>query len=152
MLTAMKWASLLWLSSLSLLAAAQGVNCPSPDDVKPAQLHGAWQVQFRQPPPGWPTQAKVRLQAHLEFKDSLSGSIERAPAPGHPTLALLAGDLDDGVLVLDESSDGLRITAVWEGSIVLGSCGREIQGYWKDTRRDPNPLKPAPETPFLLKR
>lgn len=152
MTATVKWASLILLSSLSWAVAAQGSSCPSPGDMKPPQLHGTWQVQFRQPPPGWPAQARVRLQAHLEFKDSLSGSIERAPAPGHPTLASLAGDLDDGVLVLDESSDGLRITAVWEGQVVAGSCGREIQGYWKDTRRDPDPLKPAPETPFLLKR
>lgn len=140
------------LAGLALPAWAQAPDCPAPEALQPAQLHGAWRVQFRQPPPGWPAQAKVRLQAHLAFKDSLAGAIERAPAAGHPTLAALAGDLDEGQLVLDESSDGLRITAVWEGAVVPGSCGREIRGYWKDTRRDPDPLKPAPESAFVLSR
>ena len=44
---------------------------------------------------------------------------------------LLAGDVDDGELTLEESVNGQNISATWLGDVVEGSCGREIRGTWK---------------------
>jgi hypothetical protein len=48
----------------------------------------------------------------------------------------LAGDLDGGFLLLDESSDHIRITASWNGEMVPGSCGTAFAGLWKDLSVD----------------
>jgi hypothetical protein len=45
--------------------------------------------------------------------------------------AWLAGDVDDGEFSLEESANGVNISAVWLGDVVEGSCGREIRGAWK---------------------
>jgi hypothetical protein len=46
---------------------------------------------------------------------------------------LVAGDVDDGVLTLEESADGTTIAATWLGEVVPGSCGKTIQGQWSSS-------------------
>lgn len=46
---------------------------------------------------------------------------------------LVAGDVDDGVLTLEESADGTTISATWLGEVVPGSCGKTIQGHWSSS-------------------
>jgi hypothetical protein len=43
---------------------------------------------------------------------------------------LVAGDVDDGVLTLEESADGTTISATWLGEVVPGSCGKTLKGQW----------------------
>ena len=116
-------------------------NCPAPEAMKASQLFGRWAVRYSNPPPGLPATATMVLERHAEFADSLAGTVTR-PAPSHqpktqaPVKAALAGDLDGGLLLLDESSDNIRITASWNGEMVPGSCGMAFIGQWKDVSVD----------------
>lgn len=124
--------------------------------MKAEQLHGRWAVRFSQPPAGLPERATMLLQRHAEFSESLAGSVSRdlgkaagTPAiAGHAAEAALAGDLDEGLLLLDESSDHISITGTWNGEMVAGSCGKVYQGVWKDTSRSAPP--DASGVPFTL--
>jgi hypothetical protein len=71
--------------------------------------------------------------------------------PGvHANKAELAGDLDGGLLLLDESSDNVSITGTWNGEMVEGSCGKIFRGTWKDTSASA-PAN-APDVAFTLTR
>ncbi len=132
--------------------------CPSAQQVKPAQIHGLWQARFSNPPLGLPAAATLRLERHAEFSDSVAGFVSRdlgaaagSPAiAGHAARAQLAGDLEDGLLTLDESSNGISITATWNGELVDGSCGKKVTGLWKDTSSSAPP--DAPDVPFTLEK
>lgn len=124
--------------------------------MKAEQLFGAWTVRFASPPAGLPATATMRLERHAEFSDSLAGvvlrELPRADSQGvtgaHAARAQLAGDLDDGMLLLDESSDNVSITGTWNGEMVEGSCGKIFRGTWKDT--SVNAPANAPDLPFTL--
>jgi hypothetical protein len=119
--------------------------------MKAAQLFGLWTARFDNPPAGLPAQATVRLQRHAEFSDSLAGVVSRdIGGAGHAARAALAGDLDEGVLLLDESSDNVSITGTWNGEMVEGSCGKVFRGTWKDTSASAKP--DAPDLVFTLTR
>ncbi len=126
--------------------------------MKAAQLHGVWKVAFVKPPVGLPSSATLMLERHAEFSESLAGTVNRdiwaasgsTGVAGHAAKAFLAGDLEDGVLLLDESSDNLSITGTWNGEIVKNSCGHVFRGTWKDTSR--SALENAPDVPFTLTR
>ena len=125
--------------------------------MKAAQLHGRWAARFSHPPAGLPENATVVLERHAEFSESLAGTVSRklskagsALASGHAPQAALAGDLDEGLLLLDESSDRISITGTWNGEMVPGSCGRVYKGVWKDTSRSAAP--DVPDVPFTLTR
>ena len=126
--------------------------------MKAEQMYGLWAVRFTNPPAGLPARATMLLERHAEFSESLAGMVGRdlsattgAPAvAGHAAKAVLAGDLEDGLLLLDESSDNVSITATWNGEVVQGSCGKAFQGTWKDTSSSA-PAN-APDVPFTLTR
>ena len=130
--------------------------------VKAPQLYGMWQVTFTQPPPGLPASATMLLEKHEEFSDSLQGVVTRKlPAPrdakdakdakdGHAPKAALAGDVEDGFVILDESSNNTSISGTWNGQLVEGSCGREVTGLWKDTSASAPPN--APDVAFTMKK
>ncbi|WP_324493521.1 hypothetical protein [Polaromonas sp.] len=142
-------------------AAAQNSlqkDCLPANQMKAAQLFGLWTARFDNPPAGLPAQATVRLQRHAEFSDSLAGVVSRdiggagsqAGSTGLAARAALAGDLDEGMLLLDESSDNVSITGTWNGEMVEGSCGRVFRGTWKDTSASAKP--DAPDLVFTLTR
>jgi len=126
--------------------------------MKAAQLHGLWAVRFSNPPAGLPERATMLLERHAEFSESLAGIVSRElgdaegskAIAGHASKALLAGDLEDGMLLLDESSDKVSITGTWNGEMVKGSCGKVYQGSWKDTSR--SAPDNAPDVPFTLSK
>lgn len=152
---------------LMALALATGANaqakpkaqCLAAKDMKAEQLFGLWEARFTNPPAGVPARAAMTLRRHAEFADSLAGVVSRklkplaassnTPAPsGMAATAALAGDLDEGFLLLDESSDRIRITGTWNGEMVPGSCGKVFQGEWRDTSG--NLPEDAPAVPFTL--
>jgi len=95
----------------------------------------------------------MQIERHAEFSDSVAGYVSRElqPAPGgHARRAQLAGDLEDGFLTLDESSNGVSITGTWNGEMVEGSCGKKVTGTWKDMSSSAPP--DAPEIPFTLEK
>ena len=130
--------------------------CPAPTAMKAPQLYGIWQVTFSNPPAGLPKTAVMLLQKHEEFSDSLSGIVSRdlsaadgtSKNAGHAGKAALAGDLEDGMLLLDESSNNISISGTWNGELVEASCGREVKGMWRDTSASAPP--DAPEVPFTM--
>ena len=140
-------------------AAAQNSikkDCLPASQMKAGQLFGAWTVRFASPPAGLPATATMRLERHEEFSDSLAGVVVRQlPRAGgetaggvHAGTAQLAGDLEGGLLLLDESSDNVSITGTWNGELVEGSCGKIFRGVWKDTSA--SAPADAPDIPFTL--
>jgi hypothetical protein len=63
------------------------------------------------------------LEKNPEFADSLSGWLFWDNAK-----IFVAGDVDDAAFSLEESLDGKAISAIWEGAVVQGSCGKVITG------------------------
>lgn len=124
--------------------------CPAPKTMQAPQLYGIWQVSFTHPPAGLPKTAVMLLEKHAEFSDSLAGIVSRDPvtAAGHTAKAALAGDLEDGFVTLDESSNNISISGTWNGQLVEASCGREVKGMWRDTSASAPP--DAPEVPFTM--
>ena len=93
--------------------------------------------------------AVLRLEKHAEFSESVAGWVSREVA-GQIRKAQLAGDIEDGFLTLDESSNGISITGTWNGEMVIGSCGKKFTGTWKDTS-DHAPAD-TPDIPFTLEK
>jgi len=126
--------------------------------MKAAQLYGLWAVRFSKPPAGLPERATMLLERHAEFAESLAGIVSRdlgaaagsKAIAGHAAKAALAGDLEGGMLLLDESSDNISITGTWNGEMVEGSCGKAFKGSWKDTSS--SAPDNAPDVPFMLTR
>lgn len=113
------------LAGLLLAGATVGAGaqpCPRPADVTQAHLLGLWHAEFE----GLPQGATLLLERHPEYAQSLRGGINRNGERG-----LVAADIEDGALTLEESADGRRIDAAWIGDVVEGSCGREIRGSWQ---------------------
>ena len=131
--------------------AAQAA-CPAANTIKAPQLYGMWQVTFTNPPAGLPKTAVMMLEKHEEFADSLAGIVSRdsVTAAGHTAKAALAGDVEDGFVILDESSNNVSISGTWNGELVASSCGREVKGLWKDTSASAPP--DSPEVHFSMKK
>ena len=153
--------ALFFIASCALVSGAGAQNrpetaCLPAQAMKASQLHGLWAVRFSKPPAGLPERATMLLERHAEFSESLAGIVSRElgdaegskAIAGHASKALLAGDLDEGMLLLDESSDKVSITGTWNGEMVKGSCGKAYQGSWKDTSR--SAPDNAPDVPFTL--
>ena len=141
--------------SIETPAAATTLACPQAGQLKPEQIYGQWRVRFDNPPHGLPVDATMQIVRHAEFSESVAGFVHRQPVAagagllaGHAAKAQLAGDLEDGFLTLDESSNGVSITGTWNGEMVEGSCGKKFKGRWKDTS-DKAPSD-APDIAFTL--
>lgn len=130
--------------------------CIAAKDIKAPQLHGLWQVTFIQPPAGLPANATLLLEKHEEFSDSLQGVVTRKlpstakAATGHAAKAALAGDVEDGFVILDESSNNTSISGTWNGQLTEDTCGREVTGVWKDTSASAPPE--SPDVRFSMKK
>lgn len=96
-----------------------------------AALYGLWTAELTQTAQT-PTQtqtATLQFEKHPELANSVSGGVNRGGQ-----ISEAAGDVDDGSFTLEESSDGKTISAVWDGEMQPGSCGKEIKGAWTDQR------------------
>jgi hypothetical protein len=117
------------LAAVLALCTCTGVAaCPAAADLTPAHLWGLWRVSFDGGASA-PTTATVLFEKHPERTESVRGAINRDSVQ-----SLLAGDVDDGVLALDESDDGLQITATWSGNVADTSCGKEFTGIWRRSK------------------
>lgn len=119
-LTLLPWALVL----LPLLAWSAPPACPTASEIEPAQLIGAWQVE-------WTDGARQRGEApwtlvlgpHPLYAGSLKGQLSRGQEQH-----LVVADWDDETLTLEESEDGQRIAATWQATATAGQCGRVFQG------------------------
>ena len=114
-----------WLGALIALLALSACNllstrsaCPTAQDLTPEMLYGQWTVQITGEMP-W----ALTLGPHPEHVGSLRGELTQ----GQQRHAVVA-DLDDGDFTLEETHDGQRIAATWQGSLPIAGCGRQIQG------------------------
>jgi hypothetical protein len=95
--------------------------CATRAGMDEAQLPGTWHAQVEGAPA-----VTLALSTHPEFAGTVRGWLER-----DGRRVAVAGDVDDGELTLEESADGVHISAAWLGDVVEGSCGNEIRGTWK---------------------
>ena len=117
-------------SATTTVAASTACNEAAPMPVE--QLLGLWQLTL------WPeagsadqpvSQGAVLFEPHPEYPGSVRGRLKRS-GPGNDLQALLSGDVVNGEFNLDESDDGVRMSAVWVGT--PQDCGRRLQGV-RDT-------------------
>jgi hypothetical protein len=97
-------------------------ECPRADQTSQRHLLGLWHAQLE----GSPRGATLLLEPHPDQAESVRGEINR-----DGERSAVSGELDDGDFTLEESRNGVNISAVWLGDVVEGSCGREIRGAWK---------------------
>lgn len=122
---------------LALCLAAGSVAaqpaCPASGRELPAgALYGQWEARFE----GLPGIARLQLAKHPEY-EGVRGTITRDSGSKPPSVAQLAGDIDDeGLLNIDESMDGRAISGNWLGELQPGSCGREFRGTWRNASDD----------------
>ncbi|SDP72297.1 hypothetical protein SAMN05216303_106269 [Rhodoferax sp. OV413] len=152
------WIATFFIAACAISTCATGQNlvnppasCPAVNTLSNAHLYGQWLAQID----GEPGPASVQFLKDPDQDDSLVGSINRAlpvdpKAPKTPKgaaakPALLAGDVQDGEFNLEESDDGVRISATWSGQLVAASCGKEIKGIWTNALNDQT-------HPFVLRR
>ena len=135
-------------------AARASGTCLTATQLSAPHIYGEWRVRFNPAPAGLPATAIMRLEKHAEFSESVAGSVTRelsaARVGGHAPRAQLAGDLENGFLTLDESSNGISITGTWNGEMVKESCGKKFTGTWKDTSDNAPP--DTPDVPFTLEK
>jgi hypothetical protein len=101
------------------------VACPKAHEATHAHLLGMWRAEFD----GLSQGATLLLEKHPELGESVRGRINR-----NGVRAEVAGDVDEGEFTLEESENGVNISATWMGDVVEGSCGREIRGTWQAER------------------
>lgn len=135
-------------------AATPSAACLTEKQLTAPHIYGRWRVRFTPAPAGLPAEAILQLEKHAEFSESVAGFVTRelgtVQPGGHARKAQLAGDLENGYLTLDESSNGISITGTWNGEMVKESCGKKFTGTWKDTRDNAAP--DSPEVPFTLEK
>lgn len=102
--------------------------CVQPADMSAAHLYGLWQLRLAplEPADAPPqSQGAVLFERHPEYPGSVRGRLQRS-TPGNDVRAQLSGDVINGTFNLDESADGVTMSAVWEGA--PSACSREIRG------------------------
>lgn len=131
--------TLLWTTAHAQTSAS--APCPDAADLTPTHLYGLWQISL------WPeggdeataaSRGALLFERHPEHAGSVRGELRRTAA-GQDLTAQVSGDVTDGVFNLDESDDGVAMSAVWTGE--PQDCGREILG----TRR-PAEGRPSSES------
>lgn len=122
----------------ALTGRTTAIACPAPEDTTSAHLYGRWSVDFYARPltangqtePGQPLHGRATLvfEKHPEHADSLIGTLHLTDAGGTTPISQVSGDLENSELILDESDDGARISAVWVGRVSPDSCGKRLHG------------------------
>ena len=104
-----------------LAGSALAEPCLQPADVQQADMLGLWRAELE----GVGHVGTLLLEKHPEYAESFKGWIDR-----NGDKRELAGDVEDGAFTLEESADGVHISANWVGEFVEGSCGKEARGTW----------------------
>ena len=119
------------LAAAALDASAQAgplPDCPEATQLQAAHLYGNWSAELRESgKPQLLESATLRFERNPDYAQSVSGQVRHGEVR-----ALVSGDAEDGEFSLDESLDGVNISAVWNGTVVPGACGREVRGVWSD--------------------
>lgn len=132
------------IAAYACASSARGQNginspapCPAAVDTGQAQLLGRWRAEL----PGRSAPVLLQLTPHPLLRESVHGTLQR-----DGSMVLLSGDVDQGQLTLEESTDGKHISANWLGTVQDGSCGKEIRGTWNSDTAPPTGI------PFVLRK
>lgn len=96
-------------------------TCPQDWQMTDKQLQGEWLSSVK----GSDESIRIILGPHPEWEGNVKGSVSRSGST-HP----MVGDVNQGLVTLEESADGSRITGTWLGEVTEGSCGTEIHGSY----------------------
>jgi hypothetical protein len=115
------------------------VACPAIKDLINSDLFGPWVLELRG---GTAPSVITRLVMvrNPDFAESLAGSFVLGS-----TRHEVFGDIEDGALELEESTNGKDIIALWRGKVQDASCGQAIAGVRKMTTNQA-------EQSFVLRR
>ena len=118
-------------------------NCPEAKDLVNTDLFGVWTLQL-QSNAGTSVTTRLTLERNPEFAESLAGHFMQGNVR-HDVF----GDIEAGVLDLEESNNGKDIIAIWKGRVASSGCNSAITG----TRRiiDASAATPI-EQSFVLRR
>lgn len=132
------------IAACACASSARGQNdinssapCPAAVDTSQAQLLGRWRAELQ----GRSAPVLLQLTPHPLLRESVHGTLQR-----DGRMVLLSGDVDQGQLTLEESTDGKHISANWLGTVQDGSCGKEIRGIWSSDTTPPISI------PFVLRK
>ena len=103
-------------------AAEKAASCPEAKDLVNTDLFGAWTLEL-QSNAGAAVTTRLTLERNPEFAESLAGFFLQGNIRHE-----VFGDIEAGVLDLEESSNGKDIIAIWKGRVVSGGCSPAIAG------------------------
>jgi hypothetical protein len=103
------------------------VACPAIKDLINTDLFGPWVLELRGST-GPSVIVRLVMVRNPEFAESLAGSFILGS-----TRHEVFGDIEDGALELEESTNGKDIIALWRGNVQEASCGQAITGVRKMT-------------------
>ncbi len=108
--------------ALGMPVAAQNASraCPQAAEVTFEQLIGRWRAQI-----DGGADATLIFVRHPQYR-GVRGTINRGGKRSE-----LSGEVHSGEFLLEESDDGIAISATWVGEVAEGSCGREVRGNWR---------------------
>lgn len=99
-------------------------SCIQASQMTEQQLQGQWQGSLSGPDES----VRIILGPHPEWQGNVKGTVERPDSDSrHP----MVGDVNQGLITLEESADGVRITGTWLGQTVDNSCAQEIRGQFQ---------------------
>jgi hypothetical protein len=116
-------------------------RCLNTSALVAQDLYGNWVLELSAPTSSGSAQtARLLFKKNPEFAESLAGEFSLSGQRME-----VFGDIEEGVLDLEESANGKDISALWKGRIAEGSCGQAITG----TRRI---VATQTEQSFVLRR
>lgn len=95
-------------------------TAPLGADCSADRLVGQWSARIEGQTQAW----TLTLGPHPEHLGSLRGALTQVTLH-YPVVA----DLDEGEFTLEESHDGQRIAATWQGPVSGADCGKSLQGH-----------------------
>ena len=117
----LSWVTATLLALCASLTQWAHAQCAAPSDIRVDMLIGLWDVTLHSSPPQkW----QMKLNAHPEHIGSLNGVLEQS----HQRKVWIVADWDDNEFTLEESGDGQRIDATWQGTATPGLCGQQLEG------------------------
>lgn len=123
------------LAALSFFLSACSTAPPSKGcspDFAPEMLIGTWSARIDGDTGSW----SLALAPHPEHLGSLRGELRHAQLR-YPVVA----DLDAGEFTMEESHDGRRIAATWQGQLSAPDCHSVIQGLRATGDASPRPFR-----------
>lgn len=103
------------------------LGCPAVSQLKHTDFFGVWRIEWVGMPGSGrdasDERAEMVLAQNPEWKESLAGSLVWGDARTE-----VFGDVDAGEFSLEETLDGTRISALWQGRVEGSACDHIITG------------------------